>query len=58
MQKCVKICGKCFIKKLFGDKNYRKFRDYCHYTGKYRGPTHNICNSKFNVPVVFNNGSK
>ena len=36
-------------------------RDHCHYTGKYRGTAHSICNSKFNVPneipVVFHNGS-
>ena len=24
-------------------KNY-KVRDHCHYTGKYRGADHNICN--------------
>ena len=41
--------------------NYRKVRDHYHYAGKYRGPAHSICNSKFNVPneipVVFHNGS-
>ena len=27
-----------------------KVKDHCHYTGKYRGTAHNICNLKFNVP--------
>ena len=26
------------------DKKYFKARDYCHYTGKYRGAAHNIFN--------------
>ena len=55
------ICGKRFLKKFVNDKDYRKVRDHCHYTGKYRGAAHSICNSKFNVPnefpVVFHNGS-
>ena len=37
-----KICYIC--KKEFNinyEKNY-KVRDHCHYTGKYRGATHNI----------------
>ena len=46
------------------DKNafklYRKVRDYCHYTGKFRGAAHSICNVKYNTPkeilVVFHNG--
>ena len=54
------ICAKYFIKKLFRDTNYRKVRDHCHYTGKYRRPANSICNLKFNVPfeipVVFHNG--
>ena len=25
-------------------KNMQKFRDHCHYTGKYRGAAHSICN--------------
>ena len=60
-----KVCYLCeiyFIKKLFNNKNYRKVRDHCHYTGKYRVATHSICNLKFNVPneipVGFHNGSK
>ena len=55
------ICGKRFLKKFANDKNYRKVRDYCHFTGKYRGAAHNICNLRFNVlneiPVFFHNGS-
>ena len=41
-------------------KNY-KVRDHCHYTGKYRGAAHNICNLRYKVPkeipIVFHNGS-
>ena len=43
------ICGKVFLKKFANDKNYRKVTDYIHYTGKYRGLAHRICNLKFNV---------
>ena len=43
------------------DKNYQKVRDNCHYTGKYRGASHNICNLRYKTPkeisVVFHNGS-
>ena len=42
-------------------KKQQKVRDHCHYTGKYRGAAHNICNLRFKVPkeipVVFHNGS-
>ena len=38
-----------------------KVRDHCHYTGKYRGAAHNICNLRYKVPkeipIVFHNGS-
>ena len=55
------ICGKRFLKKFTNDKNYRKVRDHCHFTGKYRGASHSICNLRFNMPnefpVVFNNRS-
>ena len=56
-----KICYMC--KKEFNNnekKNY-KVRDHCHYTGKYRGTAHNICNLRYKVskeiPIVFHNGS-
>ena len=36
-----------------------RVRDHCHYTGRYRGPAHNICNLKYRkpnfIPVVFHN---
>ena len=39
----------------------KKLSDHCHYTGKYRGATHNICNLRYKVPkeipIVFHNGS-
>ena len=47
------------IKKEF--KLYQKVRDHCHYTGKFRGAAHSICNLCYkvpkNIPVVFHNGS-
>ena len=48
------ICEKRFLKKFANNKNYRKLVDHCHFTGKYRGAGHNICNLRFNVP----NGGK
>ena len=56
-----KVCYIC--KKEFNnnDKKQQKVRDHCHYTGKYRGAAHNICNLRYKVPkeipVVFHNGS-
>ena len=38
-----------------------KDRNHCHYTGKYRGASHSVCNPRYKVvkeiPVVFHNGS-
>ena len=52
-----KICYIC--KKEFDKKNY-KVRDHCHYTGKYRGSAHNICNLRYKISkevrVIFHNG--
>ena len=56
-----KICYIC--KKEFNnnDKKQQKVKDPCHYTGKFRGAAHNICNLRYKVPkeipVVFHNGS-
>ena len=54
----------CYIcKKGFdtSNKKHYKVRDHCHYTGKYRGTAHNICNLRYKIPkeipVVFHNGS-
>ena len=55
------ICGKIFLKKFPNNKNYRKVREYCHFTDKFRGAVHSTCNLRFNVPneipVCFRNGS-
>ena len=57
-QKVCYICKKEFDN---NDKKQQKVRDHCHYTGKYRGAAHNICNLRYKVPketpVVFHNGS-
>ena len=56
-----KICYIC--KKEFNnnDKKQQKVKDHCHYTGKYRGAAHKICNLRYKVPkeipVVFHNGT-
>ena len=59
-QKKCQICQKEF----FYDKNekmkfklYKKVRDHCHYTGKFRGAAHSICNLNYKltqeIPVKF-----
>ena len=40
-----------YVKKnLIMIKKHHKVRDHCHYTGKYRGATHNICNLRYKTP--------
>ena len=54
-----------YAKKRFStddnNKKYHNVKDHCHYTGKYRGPAHDICNLRYKIPkeipVVFHNGS-
>ena len=63
-QKICYICEQEFCtdknnKKEF--KRIRKVKDHCHYSGKYRGAAHSICNLRYKIPkeipVVFYNGS-
>ena len=57
------VCHIC--KKRFStddsNKKYHNVRDHCHYTGKYRGAAHDICNLRNKIPkeipVVLYNGS-
>ena len=47
------ICKKefCFVDNEKNEfKLYHKVRDHCHYTGKFRGAAHNICNLRYKVP--------
>ena len=49
----------CYI--CMKDLDSDKVKDYCYFTGKYRGAAHNTCNLKYkfpkNIPVIFHNGS-
>ena len=47
-QKVSNICKKGFS--IDNDKKYYKVRDYCQYTGKYRGAAHSICNLRYKTP--------
>ena len=42
MAKMSYICGEMFEDKYAADKKYCKVRDYCNYTGEYRGAAHSI----------------
>ena len=46
-QKICYICKKEFDK---NDKKHYKVTYHCHYTGKYRGAAHNICNLRYKIP--------
>ena len=43
------------------NKKYHKARDYCLYTGNYRGAAHSVCNLRYKTPkeipiliIIFN----
>ena len=56
-----KVCHICKKECNTDDKKHHKVKDHCHYTGKYRGAAHNICNLRYRIPkeipIVFHNGS-
>ena len=56
-----KICYICKKEFDISNKKHHKVRDHCHYTGKYRGAAHSICNLRYTVPkeipIVFHSGS-
>ena len=62
-QKQCHICEKefCTNKNNENDFKYKKIRDHCHYTGKFRGTAHCICNLRYkvpkNIPTVIHNRS-
>ena len=63
-QKVCHICKEYFCTDENNEqefKLYHKVRDHCHYTGKFRGAAHSICNLTYKVPeeipIVFHNGS-
>ena len=57
------ICEKSFNtnKKSKYYKNYKKVRDHCRYTGKYRGSAHSLYNLSLSeqrdIPIILHNGS-
>ena len=63
-QETCHIFKKWFCANENNEKNfelYKKVKDHCHYTGKFRGAAHSICNLRYKIPkkisVVFHNGS-
>ena len=43
------ICKKTFEHKYTNDENNHKGQNPCHFTGKYGGSAHSICNSKYSI---------
>ena len=43
-QKFCHMCKQKFNDMFNVDENYCMFWNHCHYTGKYRGAAHSICN--------------
>ena len=63
-QKVCHICKKEFCTNENEDnefRQYKKVRDHCHFTGKFRGAAHSICNLRYKLPkkiqIEFHNSS-
>ena len=63
-QKICYICKQEFCTDENNKKEFKlkqKVRDHCHYTRKYRGVAHSVCNLRYKIskkiPVVFHNES-
>ena len=60
-QKECHICKKDFYTNENNENEfeYKKVRDHCHYTGKFRGAAHSIRNLRYkvpkNIPIAFHN---
>ena len=64
-QKEYYICKKMFCNnknQILKFKLCKRVRDHCHFTGKFRGSAHSICNLNYKVfqqiPIKFHNGTK
>ena len=62
-QKICQICEQEFCTNENNEKEFKlkqKVRDHDHYTGKYKGAAHSICNLRYKIakeiPVLFHNG--
>ena len=55
------VCHICKEEFCTDENEKNKVRDHCHYTEKFRGAAHSICNLIYKVPkeinIVFHNGS-
>ena len=63
-QKVCYMCKKEFCTNKIDENEFKihhKVRDHFHYTGKFRGAAHNICNLRCKmpkkIPIIFHNGS-
>ena len=62
MKVTVKVTNICKGGFINYDKKYRKVKDHCYHTGKYRGASHSKCSLAYKtqkeIPITFHNGSK
>ena len=58
---CKKCCSADNDNGIAFNKKYHIVRDHCHYTEKFRGIAHSICNLRYKIPkeilIAFHNSS-